>query len=270
MNFLKNNALILCSTISFLNVISCTCTKQVILFLGPPTSGKTTLSHWCVTTYGWQRLSTEHLCEQHVAQQTPLGKQIAAAVQSGHLVPDYFMFTLIEHELTQYFEKSDHILLEGFPRTEAQAKALNNMLKKIPSHPELVVVRLLASDATIINRVRNRYVCKQCDKSYVLTTNSPLVPKKQMSCDHCHATLEHKQDDAKRSIQKRIEVYRLYEKLLLDFYKKQEQPISEFTIELNVKNPLEQQFIKILTCCSYNSDSTKKGNNTCMSSEQPH
>ena len=219
--------------------------KKVIFFIGPPTSGKTTAAKWCAKNKNWEYISTEHLCLDHVKNRTKIGKKIAPIVDAGKLVSDDIILQMIEEELKLAFFKTNNIILESFPRTTNQAKALEKLLKNKFDDPKFIVIRFCASDKTIIDRIQNRFVCTSCKKSYITTPNSPLVPKKNMTCDKCETTLSRKSDDQKKPIQKRIKTFRLYEQPLLDFYNKTNKNIFEFTIELDKNNPLEKQFQQI-------------------------
>ncbi|MFC1845737.1 adenylate kinase family protein [Candidatus Dependentiae bacterium] len=216
--------------------------QYVIIFLGPPTSGKTTLSKWCVEKLKWGYLATEHLCNHYATKKTEIGKQINAAVKSGQLVPDSIILPIVDEQLEHHLRTSSCVILEGFPRTIAQAEALDSLLGNHNQQPKLIVIKLIAQDETIIERINNRYICPTCNKSYFLTKNSPLTPQKEMTCDHCLTPLTRKKDDAEKPISKRLATYRKYESTMLDFYKNKGHNIVEFTIELDLNNPLEKQF----------------------------
>jgi len=219
--------------------------KKIIFFLGPPTSGKTTAAKWCARHKNWGYISTEHLCLDHVRKKTELGKQIEPYVAAKKLVPDDIILPVLEKKLKHAFSKTDYVILESFPRTIKQAKALSKLLEKHFGSTEFIVLNLHASDKTITQRIENRFICPICKKSYIITPNSPLVPQKKMTCDTCNNKLTKKNDDETQSIEKRIALFRQYEQPLLDFYKKSKIKITSYTIELNKDNPLESQFQEI-------------------------
>ena len=117
--------------------------KSVFIFIGPPGSGKGTLSHLCVSSLRWVQLSTGNLCRKHIAEQTEIGKQIDFALKSGKLVSDSLINAMVHDWFSMTIQEADNIILDGYPRTVAQAEALHEYLQKNLSHVDVQVIRFL-------------------------------------------------------------------------------------------------------------------------------
>lgn len=195
---------------------------QLVIFIGPPGSGKGTLSQLCVDRLGWRQLSTGALFRKHIAEQTPIGKSIDFAIKSGKLVSDELVTSMAIEWLADTFnrEKSD-IILDGFPRTVAQAAALKEFIGQQSLPVEIKVVRFYMTDEGIIRRLMARRMCstKACQAVYSVIEGSPLAPKKHNECDKCSGVLERRSDDTEEAIKNRLKTYHDHEKKLLDFYR---------------------------------------------------
>ena len=99
--------------------------KDIYIFVGPPGSGKGSLSHLCKKNLGWAHLSTGNLCRQHIARMTDIGLKIDHAIKSGKLIDDELMIDMVASWIQEATELSSGIILDGFPRTVAQARALD-------------------------------------------------------------------------------------------------------------------------------------------------
>lgn len=214
--------------------------KTVYLFIGPPGSGKGSLSKLCVDNLDWAQLSTGNLCREHIARQTEIGRQIDFAIKSGKLVSDGLIVDMVQDWLEQSFAQKESVIFDGFPRTVPQADALEGLLNRSFNSSKLKVVRLLLDDDAIIDRLTNRYICQNdtCQAVYSLAKGSMLAPKKQMVCDLCESTLIRRSDDTEQSIRERLKTYHQHEHNLLDFYRNHDKKI----LELSVAKPLSQVF----------------------------
>ncbi len=210
--------------------------------MGPPGSGKGSLSNLCVQKLHWVQLSTGNLCRKHIAELTPIGKEIDFAIKSGNLVSDNLITAMVEEWLQEEMRKPEEktIILDGYPRTAEQAKTFDVLLKTQLKGLRLFVVRLNMPDALLINRLSNRVVCqnKDCQAVYSLAAGSLLKPRQDMVCDLCGSPLGRRKDDEINTVQERLHVYRKHEQGLLDYFKKIDQPI----MELNAEKPLPQVF----------------------------
>lgn len=214
--------------------------KSVYIFLGPPGSGKGSLSKICVNRLGWAQLSTGNLCREHIANQTEIGKQIDFAIKSGKLVTDDLIVQMVDEWLDECLAANECVILDGFPRTVAQAESLENLLKDRFSFAKTNVVRLLIDDNQVVARLTGRYICgnDKCQSVYSLVKGSGLEPKQEMVCDACSSELIRRSDDTEGSIRERLATYHQHENRLIDFYKKHGQDIVQF----GVNKPLDIVF----------------------------
>ena len=214
--------------------------KNILIFIGPPGSGKGSLSELCVKRLGWAQLSTGNLCREHIANQTEIGKQIDFAIKSGKLVSDGLIVDMVSDWLQKSLASKEYVIFDGFPRTVAQAEAFDALMKGKFKDSHLRVVRLLIDDETIVARILGRYICQndKCQAVYSLVKGSSLAPKKAGECDVCGSALIRRTDDNEVSIKERLQTYHQHEKKLLDFYRKGEKSI----VELRADKPLEEVF----------------------------
>lgn len=213
---------------------------DLVILLGPPGAGKGSLAGLCIQALGWKQLSTGNLCRKHIAEQTEIGKQIDFAIKSGKLVSDSLVTGAVEEWLENSIEGAVAVILDGFPRTVAQAKSLQELLTKKKDSLRLKVIRLFVSDDVVIGRLCNRYICAniECQAVYSLGEGSKLHPKKEMTCDLCATTLIRRKDDNEESVKERLKIYHKHEQDLLNFYNDIQQQIAEF----NVEKPLHELF----------------------------
>lgn len=211
----------------------------MFIFIGPPGSGKGTLSQLCVTTLGWVQLSTGNLCRKHIAENTQIGKQIDFALKSGKLVSDSLINEMVHDWFGITIQSSDNIILDGYPRTVAQAKSLHDFLMKRMPEVQVQVVRFFASDEVVIGRIGHRLVCSNKDCQQVYSTNvNARQSREPMICDECSSLLIRRNDDEGSSIMDRLQTYHKHEQELINFYKQVQLVVREFEVE----KPLEQVF----------------------------
>lgn len=213
--------------------------KNVFIFIGPPGSGKGTLSHLCVKALGWVQLSTGNLCRKHIAERTEIGKQIDFALKSGKLVSDSLINDMVHDWFAATVQESDNIILDGYPRTVAQAEALHDFLNKKMPEVAVQVVRFFVSDDVVINRICSRLVCLNKDCQEVYSSNSgSRQAKRAMICDVCSSQLGRRNDDEMSSAIDRLQTYHKHEQELINFYRQAHLTIKEFEVE----RPLAQVF----------------------------
>jgi len=221
--------------------------RQLVIFIGPPGCGKGSLSQVCVRELGWVQLSTGYLCRKHIAAQTEIGKQIDFSIKSGNLVTDELIVAMVEQWLGENVQEQEGVILDGFPRTMAQAQSLQKLVQERLKDCDVRVVQLSASDGVIIDRLSGRFVCenKECQAVYSTHAASALTPKEKDICDMCSGKLVRRSDDEESTIRKRLNTYYGYEQALVDFYQRQGQQVKK----INVEKPLEkvfEDFTKIL------------------------
>ena len=180
-----------------------------LIFLGPPGAGKGTLAAEAAALYGIPHISTGDLFRAAIREGTPLGVKVKAIIDSGQLVGDDVTIELVRERLAKEDAKGGFIL-DGFPRTIAQAEALAK-IADIDS-----AVNFDIADADVISRLSGRRVCKNCGKSYHIEN---MKPQKEGFCDDCGGELYTRDDDKPDAIKKRLEVYREQTAPLIAYYR---------------------------------------------------
>jgi adenylate kinase len=181
-----------------------------IVMLGAPGAGKGTYASRLQSILNMPQISTGDMVREEIKAQTKLGRKIKEFSDKGELVPDEIIIQLLSNRLRKPDSKKGFIL-DGFPRTNIQAEALDRIAKVD------VVINLNVPDEIIITRLSNRVTCKKCGAIYNLLT---LKPKKEGVCDNCGGELYQRRDDQPEVIQERLNVYREKTQPLIDYYRK--------------------------------------------------
>lgn len=213
---------------------------KVFVFVGPPGSGKGSVSSLCIKNLGWVQLSTGNLCRKHIAKQTETGKEIDFAIKSGKLVSDSLITNMVLEWFQKDFNENHTVILDGYPRTIMQAQAFAEHFKKQLFKSDLHIVRFVLSDEMIIARLSNRLICenKDCQAVYSEGKGTDLSPKYVMKCDYCDGRIGRREDDDKHAVAERLKVYHRHESDLLDFYHKAGQVVHDVFVE----KPLSEVF----------------------------
>lgn len=186
-----------------------------IVLLGAPGSGKGTQSQLLVKTYGVPQISTGDLLREAVAKGSELGRRAKAAMDAGKLVDDAIVLGMIGERLAQP-DAAKGFILDGFPRNNAQAEALANMLSGLGKPLEAVV--LLNLDlGMLFKRLTGRRTCKVCGQVFNLFTSPPDTAAHLAKCGH-EPELIQRPDDREDVIGKRLEVYDAQTKPLINYY----------------------------------------------------
>ena len=180
-----------------------------LVFLGPPGAGKGTIAAKAKDVYKIPHISTGDLFRSNIKNGTELGKQVQAILASGDLVPDSVTIAMVEDRLKDKDAESGFIL-DGFPRTVAQADALASM-----ADLDAVVNFVLDKDA-IVKRLSGRRVCKSTGRTYHIIYNPP---KKEGIDDETGEVLIQRDDDKEDAIRNRLEVYEKSTAPLIDYYR---------------------------------------------------
>lgn len=188
------------------------CGSHIIL-LGAPGAGKGTQAAFLRDEWGLAHISTGDILRAEVREGTELGKIAQSYMERGELVPDDLIIRMMEARLKLLGESAGYIL-DGFPRTVAQAEALEEMLQRI-GHTLDAVVDLVVQDKELIRRLTGRRVCPNCSAVYHVDT---MKPKEAGICDLCGAALIQRKDDQREAITHRLEVYRTQTEPLIAFY----------------------------------------------------
>ena len=216
--------------------------RDIVIFLGPPGSGKGSLSQLCVKRLNWKQLSTGNLCRSHIAQGTTIGKEIDFAIKTGKLISDYFIIGMVEDWL-ESTEPVCTVIFDGFPRTVPQAQALHDLIEA-RDDLTLSLVLLAIPDQELVYRLLARSICQneECQQVYSLHDSSLQGPKKELTCDECESPLIRRSDDEAVAIAERLKVYREHEKGLLSFYQEKGHAINKVEGVL----PLEEVYKRFL------------------------
>ena len=185
-----------------------------IAFLGPPGAGKGTQARDLAQEWGVLHLATGDMLREAVAAQSPLGREAKGYMDQGALVPDDVIIRMMGERLGRADARRGFIL-DGFPRTIAQAEALAKLLKDLAQTLDTVVY-FDVSEPELLRRLTGRRVCRTCGTSYHLTSNPP---KRGGVCDNCGGELHQRDDDAEATVRKRLQVYQRQTAPLLDYYR---------------------------------------------------
>lgn len=188
--------------------------KRNIILMGPPGAGKGTLAKQLKDALNVVHISTGDMFRDAISAGTELGLLAAGYINKGDLVPDEVTIGLVKERLSQK-DCENGFLLDGFPRTLPQARALTEMSKEISRDID-VVVNLDCDDAELIRRISGRRVCRKCGAPYHIETMKPKVEGK---CDLCGGELYQRKDDNEEALKVRLEHYNIDTKPLLDYYK---------------------------------------------------
>ncbi len=185
-----------------------------LIFLGPPGAGKGTQAQRLARRFGIPQLSTGDILRRAVADRTPLGKQAKALMDAGQLVPDEVVNGIVEEALARP-EAQRGFLLDGFPRTVAQATALDEMLARRGRKIDYVL-NLDVPTEVLVDRLGGRLTCPKDGSVYHLRTNPPKRPG---LCDRDDTPLVQRPDDKPEAVRRRLGEYENKTALLTDYYK---------------------------------------------------
>ncbi len=186
----------------------------VLVLLGPPGAGKGTQGQLLADSEGLLLLSTGAILRAAFQAGTPLGKRAHAYMRAGELVPDHLIEDLMAERLAQIDPESGFIL-DGFPRTVAQAEGLTEMLRGLPRH--LTAAALFdASDDELVRRLSGRRSCPGCGRAYHVEFSPPA---QRGRCDLDGEALVRRDDDEPATIQNRLAVYRRDTRPVADYYR---------------------------------------------------
>lgn len=172
-----------------------------IVLMGLPGAGKGTQAERIVNRFGIPHISTGDMFRQAVAEGTELGKQAKAYMDAGQLVPDEVTVGIVRERLMKD-DCRNGFLLDGFPRTVEQAKALDDTLKELGRQLSHVLLIEVDKDV-LLKRLTGRRICRQCGATYHVEFNPPRQAGK---CDRCGGELYQRDDDAPETVVTRLDV----------------------------------------------------------------
>ena len=180
--------------------------------MGPPASGKGTQAELIKARYGIPTASPGAMLREEMRLGTPLGIEADQLTRNGAMVPDAMVVQLVARWLEDH---SESFVFDGFPRTIAQADALNRMLDARHSALDAVLFFDVTSE-TIFERVMNRMTCSQCGRSFAIGLH---LESAQSPCPECGAKLIRRSDDTPEALQHRIVEYREKTEPLVEYYR---------------------------------------------------
>lgn len=187
-----------------------------LVILGPPGAGKGTQAEYIVERYNIPHISTGDIFRENIKNNTELGKEAKSYMDKGLLVPDDLVIALVEDRLNKADAK-EGFLLDGFPRTVAQAVSLDSILDK--NNDKLTkVINISVDPEILIERAVGRRVCKTCGMTYHVKFNPS---KEEGICDKDGTKLIQRDDDTEETVKTRISVYFDQTAPLIDYYRAQ-------------------------------------------------
>lgn len=183
-----------------------------IILLGAPGSGKGTQAEFIEKYLSVRSISTGNIIRSELKSGTKLGLEAKSYIEKGLLLPDEIVINMVKETVTKP-EYENGFILDGFPRTIAQAEALGRLNVNIDK-----VIDIEVDDQSIINRLSGRRICENCGASYHLENKKPEKPG---TCDKCHSTLIQRKDDQVETIKERLKIYHEQTEPLKEYYKRE-------------------------------------------------
>ncbi|MGB8840074.1 MAG: adenylate kinase [Aliidongia sp.] len=185
-----------------------------LILLGPPGAGKGTQAKRLETSRGLVQLSTGDMLRSASKMGTPIGLKLKAIMDAGQLVSDEIMIEML-HERILEPECGKGFILDGFPRTVAQAEALDVMLESTGLKLD-VVIKMVVQEEALVERVAGRFTCARCGRGYHDTFSAPRVVG---VCDVCGSTeFTRRDDDKPETMHRRLEAYHTQTKPIVPYY----------------------------------------------------
>lgn len=186
-----------------------------LILLGPPGAGKGTQAAWITGTYGIPQLSTGAMLREAVAKGTEVGRQAKAVMERGELVSDEIINRVVAERIDEP-ACANGFILDGYPRTVAQAEALDRVLEERGLELDAVVA-IAVDDQALIERIAGRFTCAKCGTGYHDTFKPTLVPD---VCDVCGSTeFVRRKDDNGETVKTRLDAYHAQTAPLLPYYR---------------------------------------------------
>jgi len=192
-----------------------------VILLGLPGAGKGTQAEFLCRYLGLGHLTTGEMFRDHIRRRTPLGEKARPYVEAGQLVPDDITIAMVMEELASP-RCAGGCLLDGFPRTLAQARALDEALAQKGKGIDAVVY-LRVPEEELVRRLSGRWTCSRCGAVYHETNSPPRTPG---VCDACGGPLYQREDDRPEVVRRRLEVNRAQLEELLRYYAAQDKLVE--------------------------------------------
>jgi len=185
-----------------------------IIILGPPGAGKGTQAKLLSSHYGIPHISTGDIIREEIKRNTVLGVKIREYVERGELVPDEDVIEIVKEKIL-LGNRGRGFILDGFPRTIIQAKALDHILNDVGLKID-AVINLVVNEEELVRRISGRRICRSCGATYHLAFNPP---EKDLKCSVCGGELYQRVDDMEETVRRRVRIYNIETKPLIRYYK---------------------------------------------------
>jgi adenylate kinase len=185
-----------------------------LILFGAPGVGKGTQAKLISKKFHIPQISTGDMLRDAVKEKTELGKKASELMNEGKLVPDEIMLALIRERISLP-DCAPGFILDGFPRTIAQAEELDKLFTEL-SLPRISCIEINVPDKEIISRLVSRRICEKCGTDYNLITNPP---PQNMVCSNCGGNIIQRKDDNEETISNRLKVYLAQTAPLKNYYK---------------------------------------------------
>tara|TARA_B100000029_G_scaffold145353_1_gene140555 strand:- start:3538 stop:4188 length:651 start_codon:yes stop_codon:yes gene_type:complete len=189
--------------------------KPNIVLFGPPGAGKGTQANLLKERLGINHISSGDLFRYHLRNRSPLGIKASEFMNAGLLVPDELTIEIILDKLRE-LPSDQGFMLDGFPRTLSQAKALSTQLDQCSMSIDAVIF-INVDESELLKRLSGRYICENCQAPHNMVEST----SNNSSCNQCNGNLYQREDDKPEAVNKRIEIYRNETVPVLDYYKSQ-------------------------------------------------
>lgn len=186
-----------------------------LILLGPPGAGKGTQAVKLSKEFGWVHISTGDMLREAVSKGTGLGREAKKFMDTGELVPDDIINRIVVERIKD-MPSSEGFILDGYPRTEAQAHRLEEALGKLGTAVDRVIYFKTSPEVSIA-RLSGRRVCRKCGTNYHIKN---MPPKKENVCDRCGGELFQRNDDREETVRNRLKVYDEQTHKLLSYYER--------------------------------------------------
>ena len=200
------------------------------VMIGAPGAGKGTQARLIATKFGLAHISSGDLFRENIKNQTDLGKLAQSFISKGELVPDEVTIRMVEDRLGRE-DCANGAVLDGFPRTPTQAKALSDLLKGLGYRINLVPY-IMVPEEVLVERLSGRCTCKAHGHIYHQTFNPPKEPG---ICDVDGSELYHREDDSPETVRNRIKVYLDQTAPLIEHYRG-----LGILVEINGNQPIDE------------------------------
>jgi len=186
--------------------------KLKLIILGPPGAGKGTQATILAEKYGLPHISTGQIFRKHIEMKTEIGLESLKYISAGELVPDEIVINMTIQKLKELNCKEKGYILDGFPRTVKQAKALDQH-----NYPPDLAIEIYVSEDECVKRLSGRRYCPKCGATYNMTYNPP---KNDEICDVCGTKLKQRIDDKEEAVRERFKEYYMKTAPVLKYYEK--------------------------------------------------